>query len=200
MIRNIIFDFGGVLVDWSPRHLFDPYFNDKEKTDFFLENVCPYSWNATVDEGKTTAVATAERIALYPEWEKEIKMYYGEWLGMVGGQIEGMQDVVEDLKRRGYHLYGLTNWSAETFSLIRYNLPVFKLLEGIVVSGEEKINKPKPELYQILLSRYDIKPEESIFIDDNPDNVAAGEKLGIKGIVFTSREDLMDKLKATLEG
>lgn len=199
MIRNIIFDFGYVLVDWDPHHLYDPYFNDPEKTGWFLENVCPYIWNVTVDAGRTTEDAMAERIALYPEWEKEIRMYFGQWIKMMNGQIPGMEEIVRELKVRGYGIYGLTNWSAETFPLIRDTYPIFKLMDGIVVSGEERIKKPDPEIYRILLRRYSLKPEECIFIDDNPANVAAGEAEGIRGLVFTSPEQLRMDLSAILQ-
>ncbi len=199
MIRNIIFDFGYVLVDWDPHHLYDPYFNDPAKTEWFLENVCPYTWNVTVDAGRTTEDAMAERIALYPEWEKEIRMYFGQWIKMMNGQIPGMEEIVRELKVRGYGIYGLTNWSAETFPLIRDTYPIFKLMDGIVVSGEERIKKPDPEIYRILLRRYSLKPEECIFIDDNPANVAAGQAEGIRGLVFTSPEQLRMDLRAILQ-
>lgn len=199
MIRNIIFDFGYVLVDWNPHHLYDPYFNDPEKTEYFLEKVCPYSWNETVDAGRPTAEATAERIALFPEWEKEIRMYFGEWIKMMNGQTPGMEELVKELKVRGYGIYGLTNWSAETFPLIRDKYPVFKLMDGIVVSGEEHIKKPAPQIYRTLLERYSLKGEECIFIDDNPNNVAGGEAEGISGLLFTSAEQLRMDLNAILQ-
>ena len=200
MIRNVIFDFGGVLVDWNPRYLYDPYFGDPAKTDHFLEQICPYSWNATVDAGKSTAEATAERIALYPEWEKEIRMYYGEWIKMMNGELPGMRELVAELKDKGYGIYGLTNWSAETFPLIRDTYPIFRLMDGIVVSGEEHTMKPRPEIYRILLDRYALNSSESVFIDDNPDNIAAAETFGIKGIVFSSVGDLRTKLEEVLQG
>ncbi len=199
MIRNIIFDFGSVLVSWDPHNLYGPYFNDPEKTEFFLNTVCPYSWNETVDSGRPTAEATAERLALYPDWEKEIRMYFGEWIKMMNGQIPGMEELVKEMKVRGYGLYGLTNWSAETFPLIRDSYPIFSLLDGIVVSGEEHMKKPSPEIYRILLRRYSLKPEECLFIDDNPANVAAGEAEGIRGLVFTSVEQLRMDLRAILQ-
>lgn len=198
MIRNIIFDFGSVLVDWNPEYLYRPYFNNDERLEHFLSEVCPYSWNTTVDAGRSTADATAERIALYPEWEKEIRMYYGQWIKMMNGEIPGMRAIVEDLRQHGYGLYGLTNWSAETFCLIRNEYPIFRLLDGIVVSGEEKINKPDPRIYRILLGRYGLNPEECLFIDDNPVNISAGEALGIRGIVFKSPEDLKKQLVTVL--
>lgn len=198
MIRNIIFDFGSVLVDWNPEHLYGPYFNDEAKMKYFLTEICPHSWNAQADAGRRTAEITDERVAMYPEWEKEIRMYFGQWIKMMGGEIPGMREIVAGLKRRGYALYGLTNWSDETFCLVRDEYPVFKLLDGIVVSGEERIAKPDPELFRILLGRYRLKPEECLFIDDNPANVAAGESVGIRGIVFTSPEELKVRLKEVL--
>lgn len=110
MIRNIIFDFGSVLVDWNPELLYGPYFNDKARMDMFLTEICPHSWNVQADEGRSTAEITEERVAMFPEWEKEIRMYYGRWVEMMGDQIPGMQEVVEDLRRRGFRLYGLSNW------------------------------------------------------------------------------------------
>lgn len=198
MIRNIIFDFGAVLLDWNPEHLYGPYFKDEARMRHFLTEICPYSWNTTVDAGRSTAEATAERIALHPEWEKEIRMYYGEWTKMMGGQIPGMQELAEGLRERGYRLYGLSNWSAETFPLVRDRYPVLRLLEGYVVSGEEKVVKPDPRIYRILMERYGLKPEECLFIDDNPDNIAGGEAVGIRGVVFSSPEELKKQLAEVL--
>ena len=198
MIRNIIFDFGSVLVDWNPERLYGPYFNDDAKMRYFLTEICPHAWNAQADTGRSTAEITEERIAVYPEWEKEIRMYFGQWIKMMGEQIPGMQELVEELKDRGYGLYGLTNWSAETFPLVKDNYPVFRLLDGIVVSGEEKIAKPDPGIFSILLQRYGLKPEECLFIDDNPKNVSTGESLGIRGLVFTSAAALRSRLAEVL--
>lgn len=197
MIKNIIFDFGAVLVDWNPRYLYGPYFNDEQKLNFFLETVCPYEWNTTVDAGRSTADAMAERIELYPEWEKEILMYYGSWIQMMGGYIEGMLPIVKELKDKGYKLYGLSNWSKETFPLIIEDYEVFKYLEGYVVSGFEGIKKPSPEIYQILLQRYNLKAEECIFIDDSPANIEAGQAQGISGILFTDAKSLRAQLESS---
>lgn len=198
MIRNIIFDFGSVLVDWNPERLYGPYFNDDAKMRYFLTEICPHAWNAQADAGRSTAEITEERVAVHPEWEKEIRMYFGQWIKMMGEQIPGMQELVEELKDRGYRLYGLTNWSAETFPLVKDNYPVFRLLDGIVVSGEEKIAKPDPGIFRILLQRYGLKPEECLFIDDNPGNVSTGESLGIRGLIFTSAAALKSRLAEVL--
>ena len=198
MIRNIILDFGSVLVDWNPERLYGPYFNDDAKMRYFLTEICPHAWNAQADAGRSTAEITEERVAVHPEWEKEIRMYFSQWIKMMGEQIPGMQELVEELKNRGYRLYGLTNWSAETFPLVKDNYPVFRLLDGIVVSGEEKIAKPDPGIFRILLQRYGLKPEECLFIDDNPKNVSTGESLGIRGLIFTSAAALKSRLAEVL--
>ena len=194
MIRNIIFDFGAVLLDWDPRHLYVPYFGDAAKAEWFLTEICPYSWNTEADAGRLTAEMTEERVALFPEWEKEIRMYYGRWIEMMGGQVPGMEDLVRDLKKRGYGLYGLTNWSRETFPLVRDRYPVLGLLDGMVVSGEEMTAKPGPALYRILLERYGLRADECLFIDDNPVNIAGGEAVGIRGLVFRNAEQVRSAL------
>ena len=198
MIRNIIFDFGAVLLDWDPRHLYVPYFGAAAKAEWFLTEICPYSWNTEADAGRLTAEMTEERVALFPEWEKEIRMYYGRWIEMMGGQVPGMEALVRDLKKRGYGLYGLTNWSRETFPLVRDRYPVLGLLDGMVVSGEEMTAKPGPGLYRILLERFGLRAEECLFIDDNPVNIAGGEAVGIRGLVFRDAEQVRSDLKKNL--
>lgn len=126
-------------------------------------------------------------------------MYYGRWIEMMGGEIPGMRALVQDLKARGYGVYGLTNWSRETFPLVRDRYPVFGLLDGYVVSGEEMTMKPDPALYRILLDRFGLKGEECLFIDDNPRNAAGGESLGIRGIVFHDAEQLRTELSRLQE-
>lgn len=184
MIKNIIFDFGGVLLDWNPHYLYDPYFGDVEKAEWFLANICTYPWNAQHDAGKPVAEGTVELIAQYPEWEKEIRMYYDEFEKMLSGQIAGMEDYIKELKGRGFRIYGLSNWSVETFAMIRPKYPILDLMEDMVISGKEKVMKPDAKIYQIALSRFGIKPEESVFIDDNVNNIVGCEAVDIHGIVF----------------
>lgn len=196
MIDNIIFDFGGVLVDWNPRYVFVPWFGDAARAEWFLSNICTYEWNAQVDSGRSTAEITEERVAQFPEWETEIRMYYDRWIEMLHGEIPGMETLVREYKARGYRVWGLTNWSAELFPLVQNSFPVFDLMDGIVVSGVEKVIKPHPELYRILLERYGLKAAECVFIDDNAANVAGAEAIGIRGILFEGA----DKLREQLDG
>ena len=198
MIKNIIFDFGAVLVDWNPHHLYDSYFGDATKAEWFLTEICPYEWNAQCDAGRPIKDITAERVALFPEWEKEIRMYFDHWVDMMGDPIPGMEELVRDYKQRGYGVWGLTNWSAETLPLVRDDYPVFKLLDGYVVSGQEKVVKPDARLYRILLERFGLKAEECVFIDDNPANTAGAEAVGIHGIVFHDASQLRKDLDRIL--
>lgn len=198
MIRNIIFDFGAVLVDWDPHHLYIPYFGDAAYAEWFLTEICPYEWNTEADGGRLLSEITEERIAQFPKFEKEIRMYYDRWIEMMGGQIPGMEELIRDLKARGYGVYGLTNWSRETFPLVRDRYPVFGLLDGYVVSGEEMVKKPDLALYRILLERYGLRGEECVFIDDNPRNAFGGESLGIRGLVFHDAEQVRKELEIML--
>ena len=126
MIKNIIFDFGGVLVDWNPHYLFDTYFNDEEKCNYFIENVCNTEWNAQMDKGKPFEVAVKERIAEFPEYEDAIRLYQSEWMKTMGEEIPGMYELIKSLKENGFPvIYGLTNWSAETFPPVREKYKIF---------------------------------------------------------------------------
>lgn len=190
MIRNIIFDYGGVLLDWNPHYLYDPYFGDKEMAERFLSNICTYEWNAQHDGGRPLSEGTAELIAEHPEWKKEIEMYYNEFMKMMGGQIDGMEDYVKHLKNRGFHIFGLSNWSEETFALVRPVYPVLNLMEDMVISGIEKVMKPDHRIFEIALERFGIKADETVFVDDNPNNVKAACEVGIHGILFEGVEQL----------
>ncbi|MBQ3197406.1 MAG: HAD family phosphatase [Alistipes sp.] len=194
-MKNIVFDFGGVLVDWNPHHLYDKYFGSREKAEWFLNNICLYSWNLQMDGGKPFAEGVAELQAEYPEWSEAIAIYHTRWIEMMNGEIEGMASVIRRLKMAGYGVYGLTNWSAETFPMIRDTYPVFQEFDGIVVSGEEHLLKPDAAIYKCLLERYDLQAEESLFVDDNADNVAGARNVGMKAIQFTSAVELERELK-----
>jgi len=187
---NLIFDFGKVLIDWDPHYLYDPYFGDRSRTDWFLENICTMEWNTQMDGGKPFAVGVAELSERFPEWAREIEMFHSRWTEMVGGAVPGMYELLKGLKAAGHHLYGLSNWSTETFPLVRDRFPSLRLLEGMVVSGYEGIVKPDPAIYELLLRRYGLDARGCIFIDDNQANVAGAAAVGIRGIRFTSLSDL----------
>ena len=192
---NLIFDFGGVLIDWDPHHLYDPYFGDRTRADWFLQNICTMEWNTQMDGGKPFAVGVAELSARFPEWAKEIEMFHKDWIKMIGGPIPGMYEQLCEYKAAGHHLYGLSNWSAETFPLVRDRFPSLQLLEGMMVSGYEGIVKPAPAIFELLLRRYGLRAEDCVFIDDNPTNVDGALAVGIRGIRFTSAAELRSFLE-----
>ena len=198
-MKNIIFDFGGVLVDWNPRHLYRKIFSSEEEMEYFLTQICNGEWNAKQDAGRPFAQAVAELQKQYPQYAAQIAVYFDRWEEMLGGEIPGMADLVRTLKRKGYKLYGLSNWSAETFPVARAKYAVFDALDGMVVSGQEKCIKPFPKIYQILLSRYNLKAEDCIFIDDNIKNVEAARELGFSAIRFTSPQELKNELSILLK-
>ena len=193
-IKNIIFDFGGVLIDWNPEYLFKKEFESESDMNYFLENICTPEWNIQQDAGRPLAKATEALQKKHPEYKKLIGLYYGRWEEMLGGVIEENVRVLNMLKQK-YPLYGLTNWSAETITIAYNKYDFFNHLKGIVVSGDEKLIKPDPKLYQILLDRYDLKANESLFIDDNAHNIEAAHKMGFHTIHFTQNTDLEKEVK-----
>lgn len=188
MIKNVIFDFGCVLVYWSQHNLYDTHFGSKEKTDWFVDNICTWEWNNQTDLGKSFAESVAEKVAEYPEWETEIRMYWERWEDMLNGEVPGMKEWICELKNAGYKVYGLSNWSHETFPMVKDKYEAFSMMDGIVMSGEELIAKPDLRIYKILLERYGLKAEECVFIDDRKENIEAGEQVGIRGIIFEDCE------------
>lgn len=194
-IKNIVFDFGGVLIDWNPHYLYRQIFDEEQDMLWFLENVCTPEWNLELDKGYPFHKAVSELQQKYPEYKGPIKAYHEQWHEMLGGEISDSVKILNDLQSRNYPVYGLTNWSSETYPIAYKNYDFLKSLDGIVVSGEEKMVKPDPKLFRVLIERYHIKPEESLFIDDKKENVEGARQLGFLGIPFTSPGDLRRQLK-----
>lgn len=195
MIKNIVFDFGGVLMDWDPRYFFRTYFNDDEKMEWFLKNIAKDEWNAEQDRGRSLAEGTEILVKQHPDWEKEIRAYYDNWATMLKSDIPKNVEVLRELDGH-YQLYGLTNWSAETFPYALKHYDFFKLFEGkIVVSGTEKLIKPGREIFDVLISRYQIQPEESVFIDDNAKNIDTAKSLGFETVHILPDTDLGKELR-----
>ena len=193
---TIIFDLGGVLIDWNPRYVYRTIFKTEKEVEWFLENVTTPEWNENQDAGYPLHKATGELIARHPEWEPEIKAYYGRWLEMLGGQIHETVEILHQLKKSGkYKLYALTNWSAETFPHALEHFEFFKLFDGVVVSGQEKMRKPAAEFYKIVLNRYHLDPSSTIFIDDSLRNVEGAEAVGITGVHFHNPSQLKEELQ-----
>ena len=195
-IKAIIFDLGGVLIDWNPDYVFDNLFDDTEKKRFFFAHVCTPDWNEEQDAGRQLKEATETLVAQHPEWKEYIEAYYGRWTEMLGGPIDGTVEIFRRLKEGGrFKFYALTNWSAELFPIALERYDFLHWFDGRVVSGEEKLRKPFPQFYQVLLQRYALQPHETLFIDDNLRNIKAAEELGINSIHFQSPEQLQQDLQ-----
>ena len=197
-IKNIIFDLGGVLIDWNPEYVYLEVFDgDRKKMEWFFEEICTMDWNENQDAGYPIEQATEERVKMFPQYEEWIKMYYGRWEEMLGEPIAGTVEILNHLLKNGdYRVVALSNWSAETFPIALERFEFLHRFEGIVVSGNEKIRKPFPEIYQLTLDRFGFKAKETLFIDDNLRNIEGAAEMDIQTIHFRSIEDLKSNLKA----
>jgi len=190
-IKTFVWDLGNVLVDWDPKYVYRTIFNDEKKMNWFFETICTSEWNEMQDEGRSLEEATETLVTAHPEYEKEIRAFYGRWEEMLGGAVRGTVEIFAAVRRTGkYRNYALTNWSAETFPIARARYEFLTWFDGIVMSGEEKMRKPFPKFYQLLLDRYDAKAEETLFIDDNLRNIHAAKEMGFQVIHFQSPSQL----------
>ena len=191
----LIFDFGGVLLDWDPRSLFSPYFDgDREAMEKFLVEIDFFGWNFKQDQGGAFADGVAELSARFPEYARMIRAYDDDWQTSIRGPIQSTVDILEPLKQSGYSLYGLTNWSAEKFHLVAHQYEFFNIFEYILVSGVVRLAKPDPRIFSLLLERIGRPAQECILIDDSIVNIEAARRLGFKTIHFVSARQMLDEL------
>jgi 2-haloacid dehalogenase len=193
----VVFDLGGVLIDWNPRNLYRKLFaGDEVAMEHFLAAVCTPDWNERQDAGRLFAEAEADLIARYPEKAALIRAWGARFDEMIPGALEDSVAVLGELKSRGTPLYALSNWSTETFPPQQRRFPFLAWFNGIVISGEEGLIKPDPRIFELLLRRYALVPEQTVFIDDDPDNATAAHALGLHGIHFRSAVTLRRELAA----
>lgn len=194
--KAIIFDLGGVLIDWNPHHLYRKLFTNRHEMKYFLDNIATMDWNEEQDMGRPLKEGTDILVERFPQHEAPIRAYYDRWEEMLGGPVEGTLELFKQLKEEGkYQLYALSNWSAETMGIAQERYDFLNWFDGMVISGLEKTRKPFPEFYNRLLNRYGLKPNEVLFIDDNYRNVSGAEALGIPSIQFFDAEQLQEELK-----
>jgi 2-haloacid dehalogenase len=187
---TVVFDLGGVLVDWDPRYLFRQLLPDDAAVEAFLADVCSPEWNAAQDAGRSWAEAVREASERFPEHAELVAAYDERWWETIGGQIDGTVEVLDELRRRGVGLYAITNWSAEKFDLTFPRFDWLAWFDGIVVSGYERIVKPDPRIFQLLVDRHGVDPRAAVYVDDVPANVEAARAIGMTGLVFTTPEQL----------
>jgi 2-haloacid dehalogenase len=184
-INAIIFDLGGVLIDWNPDYLFNNIFTSDEEKKYFFDHVCTPDWNEEQDAGRTIEEGTNLLIKKFPEHETNIRLFYEKWELMLNGPIVETVEIFKSLKdSKKYKLLALTNWSAELFPIALDKYDFLHWFDGRVVSGEEKTRKPFKEIYDIIINRYNLNPANTLFIDDNLRNINAANELGIHTIHF----------------
>lgn len=193
-ITNLVFDFGGVLVDWNPRYLFRSLFKEESEMEYFLANICNDEWNIQQDAGRSLAEATAILQKQFPAHASMIHHYYHQWEEMIGGEISENVCLLDALRKK-YRLFGLTNWSGETFPIAFRRFPFLKEFEGIVVSGDEKLIKPDERIFHLLLDRYQLNAKSSLFIDDNLKNVDAAKAIGFHTIHLSNSINLENRFR-----
>jgi len=191
----LIFDFGGVLLNWDPYNLYLRFFDgNADAVDKFLAEIDFPAWNLEQDRGRSFAEGVAELSARFPQYADLIKAYNEHWEESISGPIQSTVDTLKPFKENGYLLYGLTNWSAEKFQLVKHKYPFFELFETILVSGAVRLVKPDPRIFHSMLEQIGRPAAECVLIDDSAVNVAAALQLGLKAIQFKSAPQMLAEL------
>ena len=194
-VKKFLFDLGNVFFDWNPERILKPIFNDEERMNFFINNISFPLLDTRCDAGVTIEVAVNDAIKKFPEFEKEIKLYYPNHGNMVGGFFQKTVDVFYKIKELNYPCFVLSNWSAETYEGMEETYPFLKDFDGKIISGRDFLIKPDPAIYELAISRFNLIPEETLFIDDRLDNIEAAQNLNFQTIHLTNPsliQDLID--------
>ena len=191
-----MFDLGGVLIDWDPRYLYRKLLDDEAAVEEFLATVCTPAWNDEQDRGRPFAEGVAELVARHPAHAAAITAFHERWAEMLGGAVDATVEVLAELRAAGVPVYALTNWSAETFGIARERFEFLEWFDGVLVSGEERMIKPDPAIFRLLLERFGLDPEPTFYVDDSELNVAAADRLGFDAVRFTTPAQLRRDLVA----
>ena len=193
-IDAVVFDLGGVLIDWNPRHLYRKLFEDEVKMEQFLTEICSPVWNVSLDAGRSFDDGIAELLRRHPEEGHLIRAWKTRWEEMLAGPIPGTVALLEELHAAGMVLHALTNWSAETFPIGRKRFSFLDRFRTILVSGQERLVKPDPRIFHLLVERTGVVPQRTVFIDDSQANAQAAAGCGFHAIRFTDADDLRARL------
>lgn len=191
----VIFDFGGVLIDWSPYNLYRKILKNDEEIKIFLEEIDFKNWNPQFDKGYSFALGIEEKCALFPHRAELIHIFNDRWIEALGEPLTESIAILRQIKSAGYPVYGLSNWSIEKFNLVKDQFEFLDLLDDFVISGEAKQIKPEPDIFHTLLKRINRSAGECIFIDDVMENIATARLLGFKTIHFQTPARLMSELQ-----
>ncbi|MBF0279382.1 MAG: HAD family phosphatase [SAR324 cluster bacterium] len=190
-IHTIVFDLGGVLIDWNPRYLFRKVFqNDSARMEYFLSEICTASWNVQQDAGRTFDEGCAVLKKEYPDYADAIDAYHFRWEEMLGDANLEVVSMLKFFKESKFPVYALTNWSKEKFPIARNRFDFLQKFDGILVSGEVGLKKPDPKFFQLLFQTYSFEALGSVFIDDSLENIEAAQQLGMHGIHFKNASQL----------
>lgn len=192
---KVVFDVGNVLLRWDPRHLYRQLIPDAAKRDWFMANVCTAAWNIEQDRGRPWADAVAGLVADHPEWEREIKAYDERWHETVPGVVEDSVAVLAELKAKGEQVYAITNFSREKWAECLIRFPFLQSFDGVIVSAHERLLKPDPAIYNVLLERYGLSAGDCIFVDDSEKNVLGARSVGMQAVHFVEPIDLRVELR-----
>ena len=195
MIESVVFDLGGVMVDWNPRYVFRKLFDDPQEMEWFLANVCSDAWNAQQDAGRPFAEGVKILQPQFPKYKKHIAEYAERWEEMLGDAIHGTVEIFRRLKTRKTPIYALSNWSHETFPIACERFPFLNEFDDRIISGEVKMIKPDPEIFHLMFERFNLTPETTVYIDDSKANIKTAQDLGLKAIHFQSPAQLEQSLK-----
>ena len=191
----VVFDVGGVLLDWNPRYLYNRFFNgDQEAMEHFLSEVNFAEWNMLQDAGRPFSQGVTTLAAKFPQWAELIEAYHIHWEESIGGSIEGTVGILAELHQVGYPIYVLSNFSIEKFQLIQEKYAFFKWFDDILLSAQVRLVKPDPRIFQALLQQIDRQPTECLLIDDSKPNIVTASQLGFDTIHFQSSEQLRTEL------
>lgn len=182
---TVVFDLGGVLIDWDPRYLYRQLFDDPDEMESFLGEVTTAEWNAHQDAGRPWAEAIELLVAEHPERRELIEAFHRRWREMLAGEIPGTVDLLAELRATGIRLLALSNWSAEMFPFARERFDFLNWFEVIVISGDVGVNKPDRRIFEHLVERFGLEPATALFIDDSSANVVTAAALGFRAIQFT---------------
>ena len=191
---KFLFDLGGVFFDWDPAHFFKDVFSSKKEMDYFLNSICNDEWNIQQDSGKLIKDAEKELINKFPNYKKEILMYYKNHRKMIKKTFQSSIDILKELKTKNYLCYVLSNWSSETFIGMIDEYPFLKNFDGLIISGDYKLVKPDKKFFELAISKFNLIPNNTIFIDDRIDNIQASQELNFKTIHLTDPYQIKEKI------
>jgi 2-haloacid dehalogenase len=194
-IETVVFDLGGVLIDWDPRHLYRQLL-DEETMEWFLMEICSPEWNAEQDRGRSWEEAVEALSARHPEWAPLIATYHARWFEMLGGEIRGTVEILRELRDAGVPLLALSNWSTDKFAETRPHYPFLEWFDAIVISAHVGLAKPDPAIFRHFIERFSVEPGRTVYVDDSGPNVAAARAEGMVGIRFEDPDTLRAQLRS----